>query len=79
MNIKHIFKTLFIIAMLVLLVIMGLNNRDPVTLNMPRIPTQKQPAALMYIGFFGLGFLAGAIIMAGGKKGASAKSNKVQT
>jgi uncharacterized membrane protein YciS (DUF1049 family) len=78
MNFKLIFKTLVIVAVLILLVIMGLNNRKTVELSMPYIlpHTQSQPAALMYISFFGLGFLAGAVLMAGGggKKGASTGS-----
>ena len=76
MNFKLILKTLFIIAVLALLVIMGMNNKGDVTLSMPKILPKdlKEPAALMYFGFFGIGFLAGTIIMAGGgKKGGSNK------
>jgi uncharacterized membrane protein YciS (DUF1049 family) len=81
MNFKLIFKTLLIIALLALLVIMGMNNRQNVDLDMPHIlpKPQRQPAALMYFGFFGVGFLAGTILMAGGKKGGGGKSSKVQT
>ena len=32
---------------------------------------KKQPACYMYYGFFGVGFLVGTLLMAGGKKGAS--------
>src|SRR5580700_7978141 len=80
MNFKLIFKTLLIIALLALLVIMGMNNRQNVELKMPHIlpKPQKQPAALMYFAFFGIGFLAGTLLMVGGKKGGSRKS-KVQT
>jgi uncharacterized integral membrane protein len=71
MNFKLIFKTLFIIVMLALLVIMGMNNQQTARLSLPPIlpKTQSQPAALMYYAFFGVGFLAGTILMAGGKKG----------
>ena len=81
MNFKLIFKTLLIIALLALLGIMGMNNRQNVDLDMPHIlpKPQRQPAALMYFGFFGVGFLAGTILMAGGKKGGGGKSSKVQT
>jgi hypothetical protein len=83
MNFKLILKVLFIVAVLALLVIMGMNNRDSVTLTMPNIlpRVQKQPAALMYFAFFGVGFIAGALLMSGGGKkgGGSGKSNKVQT
>jgi uncharacterized integral membrane protein len=83
MNFKLIFKALFIIAVLSLLVIMGMNNRETVHLSMPNILPRDQalPAALMYFAFFGVGFLAGAVLMAGGgkKSGGSGKSAKVQT
>ena len=78
MNFKLLLKTVFIIALLALLVIMGMNNKGDVTLSMPKILPKdlKQPAALMYFGFFAVGFLAGTILMAGGKKGGI---NKVKT
>jgi uncharacterized membrane protein YciS (DUF1049 family) len=81
MNFKLIFKALLIIAVLSLLVIMGMNNRQFVTLSMPRMPDQKLPAALMYYIFFGVGFLVGAVMMSGGgkKSGGAGKSSKVQT
>ena len=83
MNFKFIFKTLFIIAVLSLLVIMGMNNKQMVALSMPKLLPHdpwRQPAALMYFAFFGIGFLAGAVLMAGGgKKGGGSKSNKAQT
>ena len=58
MNFKLIFKTLLTIALLALLVIMGMNNRQIATLKMPPIlpKEQAQPAALMYFAFFGIGF-----------------------
>jgi uncharacterized integral membrane protein len=80
MNFKLIFKTLLTIALLALLVIMGMNNRQTASLSLPPIlPTkQTQPAAIMYFAFFGVGFLSGTLLMAGGKKGGGSKS-KVQT
>jgi uncharacterized integral membrane protein len=72
-----------IIAVLALLVIMGMYNPQTVKLSMPNILPREQslPAALMYFAFFGVGFLVGAVVMAGGgkKSGGSGKSNKVQT
>lgn len=82
MNFKLIFKTLFLIAILSLLVIMGMNNRQDVDLKLPPLLPKKQtqPAALMYFSFFGIGVLTGTILTAGGKKGgvskASAKAEK---
>ena len=83
MNFKLIFKSLFIVAVLALLVIMGMHNRQSVTLSMPNVLPRDQslPAAMMYFAFFGVGFLVGAVVMSGGakKSGGSGKSNKVQT
>lgn len=80
MNFKLLFKTLLIIALLALLVLMGMHNPQQTVLRLPPIlpRDQKQPAALMYFAFFGVGFLAGTILMAGGKKGGG-KTSKVQT
>jgi uncharacterized integral membrane protein len=71
MNAKLILKTVFMIAILLLLVIMGMNNRQEVELSMPPLlpKTQKLPAAIMYFGFFGIGLLTGTILTAGGRKG----------
>jgi len=64
---RLIFKTAFTAALLLVLVIMGMNNRQTVELNLPPIigHTQKQPAAIMYFGFFAVGLLAGAVLTAG--------------
>jgi hypothetical protein len=81
MNFKLVFKTLFVIATLSLLVLMGMNNPNTIELRLPHLnsdwPTVlKQPAAIMYFGFFGVGFLAGTIVMAGGGKRSSSKGDK---
>jgi uncharacterized integral membrane protein len=71
MNAKLLFKTLFLIVVALLLVLMGMHNKGRVSLTLPPLlpSTFEQPAAIMYVGFFGLGFLSGAILNAGGKKG----------
>ncbi len=76
MNTKLLLKTIFLVLILLLLVIMGMNNRQPVQLSMPPVlpPIQKQPAALMYFGFFAVGLLTGTIITAGRKGGGGSKS-----
>jgi len=82
MNFKLIFKALLIIAVLALLVIMGMHNRENVTLSMPNIlpHDQSMPAAMMYFAFFGLGFVVGAVMMSGGgKKSAGSSKSKAQT
>ena len=75
MNPKLILKTIFLIAVLLLLVIMGMNNRSTVELSMPPLlpKTLKIQAALMYFGFFGVGLLTGTILTAGGKRGGASK------
>ncbi len=78
MNTKLVLKTLFLIAILLLLVIMGMNNRQTVELSIPPIlPKTKAPAALMYFGCFGVGVLCGTILTAGKKSGSGGggKSN----
>ena len=71
MNPKLFLKTLFLIAILSLLVLMGMNNRQSVELSLPPLvpKTQRLPAALMYFGFFAVGVLTGTVLTAGGKKG----------
>ena len=76
MNPKLLLKTIFIIAILSLLVIMGMYNQQNVDLSMPPLlhKTQKAPAALMYFGFFAVGVLTGTIMIAGSGKRGSSKS-----
>ena len=81
MNAKLIFKTIFLLIVLLLLVLMGMNNRGLVDFSLPPIlpNTVKLQAALMYFGFFAVGVLTGTILTAGGgKKGSSGagKPNK---
>jgi uncharacterized integral membrane protein len=76
MNPKLLFKTLFLIVVALLLVLMGMHNKDRVELTLPPLLSSfEQPAAIMYIGFFALGFLSGAIMNMGGKKGGKSKSD----
>lgn len=79
MDIKLFLKTIFVLAILSLLVLMGMNNLQKVDLKLPPILKEKQtfPAALMYFGFFGVGVLTGTILNAGGKK-SSGKTSKVE-
>jgi len=71
---RLIFKTAFMIALLMLLVIMGMNNLQTVELTLPPLlaKAEKQPAAIMYFGFFAVGLLAGVVLTAG--KGSKGKS-----
>lgn len=77
MNAKLLLKTIFMIGILLLLVIMGMNNRQTVELSLPPIlpKTLSQKAAIMYFGFFGVGVLTGTVLTAGGgKRGGKSKS-----
>jgi uncharacterized integral membrane protein len=80
MNAKLIFKTVFLIIILLLLVLMGMNNPGSVKFALPPLLTKPitMPAAIMYFAFFAVGVMTGTILTAGGKKGASkpAKSDK---
>jgi uncharacterized integral membrane protein len=76
MNTKLLLKTLLLIGILLLLVIMGMHNRQSVELTLPPLVTRavKMPAAIMYFGFFGLGVLAGTILTSGKKGGSSSRA-----
>jgi uncharacterized integral membrane protein len=73
MNVKLLLKTIFVIAILSLLVLMGMNNRQTVDLSLPPLlpKTQELPAAIMYFCFFGVGVLTGTVLTAGKRSGKS--------
>ena len=77
MNLMLLFKVIFVTAILLLLVLMGLHNRAPVDFNLPPLVTEvvREPAALMYFSFFAIGLITGAFLNMGGRKEA-AKSKK---
>ena len=71
---KVFFKTIFAIAALALLVWTAMHNDTSATLDLPNILPKpiKQPAAYLYVGFFAVGLITGAILNGGnGKKGPS--------
>jgi uncharacterized integral membrane protein len=79
MNTKLLFKTVFAMLVLLLLVMIGYNNRNTVPFTLPPIVPKafKQPAAYMYFGFFAVGFITATVIFAGGgKKGSSSGGSK---
>jgi uncharacterized integral membrane protein len=78
MNVKLLLKTVLLIAILLVLVIMGMNNRQTVELTLPPLlsKTQKLPAAIMYFGFFAIGVLSGTLLTAGGKGSRGASKSK---
>ncbi len=77
MNAKLLLKPLFLVLILLLLVLMGMNNRGLVDFVLPPLIPRRiqQPAALMYFAFFAIGLLTGTILTSGvGKKKGAAGS-----
>ena len=76
MNFRLLLRTMFLVLILLLLVIMGMNNRQMVGLSLPPFlpKMHKLTAAIMYFAFFSVGVLSGTILTAGKKGGASGKS-----
>lgn len=73
MNAKLLLKTLFLIVILLLLVMMGMNNPGKVSFALPPLIPRavSWPAAMMYFAFFAIGVITGTVLTAGGKKGSS--------
>jgi uncharacterized membrane protein YciS (DUF1049 family) len=63
-------KLVFVTGIFLLLVLIGLNNNVQVDFKLPLILKSevKQPAALMYFGFFAVGLLTGAVLSIGSRK-----------
>ena len=78
MNFKLLLRTMFLVLVLLLLVIMGMNNRQTVSLSLPPLlpKAQKMPAAMMYFAFFAVGVLSGAMLIGGKKGGSKGKTQK---
>jgi uncharacterized integral membrane protein len=76
MNAKLLLKTIFLIVVLLLLVLMGMNNRGYINFSLPPLvkATISQPAAIMYFGFFAIGVLTGTVLTAGGGRKGGGKS-----
>jgi uncharacterized integral membrane protein len=78
MNAKLLFKTIFLLLMLLVLVLIGIYNRERVSFSLPPVSIRvTQPAGIMYFGFFAVGVITGTILTAGGgSKKASAAPAK---
>jgi uncharacterized integral membrane protein len=76
MNAKLLLKMLVLLAILLLLVIIGMNNPQSVALRLPPVLSKPQelPAAFMYFGFFAVGLLSGTVLTARTKGGGSGSS-----
>ena len=76
MNPKLLFKAIFLLLVLLLLVLMGMHNDDNVTFRLPPLVAKfSQKSAIMYYAFFAVGFLSATVLMAGSgsKKASNAK------
>jgi uncharacterized integral membrane protein len=77
MNAKLLFKTIFLMLVLLLLVVMGMHNKSKVSFSLPPLLPRSisQPAGIMYFSFFAFGVITGTVLTAGlGKKGSSSGS-----
>ena len=67
MNAKLLFKTVFTLLVLLLLVWIGLDNPHRVDFSLsPLVKPVRMPAALMYFGFFAIGVITATVLGAGG-------------
>jgi hypothetical protein len=66
----NIMKLVFGVVIIALLVMTSLNNSGKVDFNFQPLLAQgvKQPAAVMYFGFFGIGLITGAVLSLGSRK-----------
>ncbi len=65
-------------VVLLLLVMMGMNNRSSVSFALPPIIPRaiSQPAAIMYFAFFAVGVITGTVLTAGGGKSSGGSPSK---
>ena len=80
MNAKLLFKTVFLLLVLLLLVLMGMNNLKSVSFSLPPlIKAFECKAAIMYFAFFAVGLITGTVLTAGGggaKRSAGSSASK---
>ena len=77
MSAMQVIKTVFFMGVLLFLVLMGVYNRGMVNFQLPPVLRDevRQPAALMYFGFFAVGVITGTLAALGQRKPV-AKPNK---
>jgi uncharacterized integral membrane protein len=70
MKLMLLIKTGFVMGIFLLLVLMGVHNRNQVDFSCPPLIANvvQQPAALMYFAFFAVGVITGTVITFGGGK-----------
>lgn len=74
MSFKAIFKTVWFLALLFVVLYVGINNTDPINFNFPLAGTTaknplRESAALIYFGMFAVGVFAGMVLHIGGGGG----------
>jgi hypothetical protein len=74
----QVVKTVFFMGVLLFLVLMGVDNRGTVNFQLPPVLQEevRQPAALMYFGFFAVGVITGTLAALGQRKPSAGKPNK---
>jgi uncharacterized integral membrane protein len=75
MNAMSLIRIVFVSAIFLLLVLMGVHNREPVDFNLPPLITKvvEQPAALMYFAFFAVGLITGAVLSLGRRESSKSR------
>lgn len=71
MNIKLIFRGLFALLLLFVVLYLGMNNRHSVDFSFPILPGKKisQPAAFVFFAVFAAGVIAGLLMRGDGDAG----------
>ena len=69
MHARLLVKLLFVLAVLLFMVLMGMSNTEKVTFTLRQLSfTGQTTAAIMYFIFFGVGVLTGGVLAVGGAK-----------
>jgi uncharacterized integral membrane protein len=70
MSFKAVFKTIFFLILLFVMLYVGMNNTDNINFSFPMATKDKinAPAALIFFGLFAIGVLAGTLMHSGGGK-----------
>ena len=78
MSVMRVLKMVFFMVVLLFLILMGMHNRGTVNFQLPLLLRHevRQPAALMYFGFFAVGVITGTLAALGRSKPSAAKPNK---
>jgi len=61
-------KVIFILAVLLFMVIMGMSNRESVNFELINRQIGTLPAAILYFIFFGVGLISGAVLAVGWRR-----------